>query len=600
MVSKIIRNALIPLTLFFSCTAQETTVKLELENVGMLPGSQQPAVAPGQQFTLVVSTEGKDRTTNDPVIEGLEKFQLQGQRSTSRIQVVNGSVTGNIQRFLTVKTDNPGRYTIGPAVITQGDKKITSNSVSIMVDAKVVPSQQASSDHGHEDAQTASVICKLAADKQVAVIGEPITVNLMIYTHGPILDMAIDQPHFEKFLVKQIKTPVVKDIMLVGKSYKLQQYTFVLFPQHIGTNTIKPLNLVYITQRPQQAPHHQRGFLDEVFSRSFFGAQPVQKQIQSNGLTIVVKQVPSSDGPVDGVGSFSQFNAELSKHEAVVGEPVTLSLSLKGLGNFEQISLPKPQLSDGFRCYESKTALDENLETAYQGGTKKTEFVIQAMKPGAWTIPAQTFTFYDTQQQTFKKISTSPLSLTIKQGDQPTTSAPSMPRTQNDQTGRTIEPFSQDISFIQENFMDSSQEALPWWLFFVLMVTPLVFVCRVKLQLLRTAFRRLEGGRGAHQKFAHFKRELDRLTTHKEVSALHHFVMRVLAQYVKRPVEQLTESDIEALLAHKGWQVEKISELLDYLNTCAQFRFATTKTTSSLECDELFKKAHYWLVILNH
>jgi hypothetical protein len=600
MVSRIIRNSLIPLTLFFSCSAQETTVTLEFQNVGMLPGSQQPAVAPGQQFTLVVSTEGKDRTTNDPVVEGLEKFQIQNQRTTSRVQIINGRITGNIQRFFTIKTDNPEKYIIGPAVITQGDKKITSNSVSIVVDAKVAPSQQASSNQEHEGAQTASVVCKLVADKQTAVIGEPITVNLMIYAHGPILDMAIDQPHFEKFLVKQIKTPVIKDIMLEGKSYKLQQHAFVLFPQHVGTITINPLNLVYVTPRPQQAPQHQRDFFDEVFSRSFFGAQPVQKQTQSNGLTIIVKSVPSSEGSVDGVGSFSQFNAELSKHEAVVGEPVTLSLSLKGLGNFEQISLPKPQLPDGFRCYESKTALDENLETTYQGGTKKTEFVIQAMKPGTWTIPAQTFTFYDTKQQMFKKISTSPLSLIIKQGEQPVPPITSMPRTQQDQAGRIVEPFSQDISFIQENFMGPAQRAMPWWLFFVLMVAPLVLLYRVKLQWLWTAFRRWGGGRGGHQKFEHFKRELDRLTTHKEVSSLHHFVMRVLAHYVARPIEQLTESEIEALLAHKGWQAGKISEFLDYLNTCAQFRFATTKTTSSVECNELFKKAHYWLVILNH
>jgi hypothetical protein len=383
-----------------------------------------------------------------------------------------------------------------------------------------------------------------------------------------------------------------------NKPYKMQQYTFVLFPQHEGKHTIAPIKLTYAIPEQPRAARTRHGFFDEAFLQSFFGTQPVQKHTHSNGLTLVVTPVPHYQEPLDGVGTFSQFTAEISKHESSVGEPVTLSFTLKGHGNLEQIALPKPQLPDDFRCYESKTMVDENLETDYHGGTKTVEFIVQAMKPGTWTIPAQTFTFYDTAQKIVKKIATNPLSLVIKQGAQQLPHVSTIATTQEEHTTHPIEPFAQDISFIQENFMDSTNIALPWWLFIALMVAPLIFLYRTTFQRLWAYFRHLHN-RGGVQKFAHFKRELDRLSNTNEVTSLHHFFMQVLAQYAPQS-GQLSEQDIETLLTQKGWTAHKISEFLDYLSICAQFRFTTTQAASSLNCHEIFKKAHYWLVLLNH
>ncbi len=605
MVRKVVHFALC--MLFFSCRAQEPTVTLELRDIANLrqaDGSEQKAVAPGQLFTIIASISGKDRTSGELAIQGLEKFRVQGQETSNKFMFMNGRLTANIQKILTVQAGNPGIYTIGPATIARGDKKISSNSLTLLVDEKAAPQQQTPTTNAHNQqpaTQESTAFCKLVADKQTAVAGEPITIDFQIYARGAILEMALEPPHFENFLVKQIKNPIVKDVTVNGAPYKMQQHTFILFPQNAGTTTIAPLRLVYAIPVQRKIHHPHRGFFDDAFFDSFMGPRAVQQQAQSNGLTIKVTQLPNHHEAIDGVGTFSGFHAHLDKHEAVIGEPVTLTITLEGKSNLEQVALPKPVLPEGFRCYESKTHIEENLDSEYRGGKKIAEYIIQATKAGMMTIQPQNILVYDTTDKTFNKLSTESLALNIKQGEAQAVGQQTPSTPQPSTTPKQTEQIAQDIGFIQENFMPWAHTSLPWWLFILLLFLPPAFCYRASA---RNLYQKISFLRGTTRQSAKIleqaKQELKLLEHNNKVTQLHHFFIAHVAGYDTQNPEHITESDIETILRTKGWATDKISEFLDYLNTCAQFRFTTTRTTSTHECAELFKKARYWLVMLNH
>jgi hypothetical protein len=166
---------------------------------------------------------------------------------------------------------------------------------------------------------------------------------------------------------------------------------------------------------------------------------------------------------------------------------------------------------------------------------------------------------------------------------------------------KETEQFAQDIGFIQENLMPWANTSLPWWIFILLLFLPLTLCYRATMRNLYQKIPCLLGKtRQSAKMLWQAQQELKLLEHNNKITQLHHFFIALIAGSGTQMPEHITESDIETILRTKGWQADKISEFLDYLNTCAQFRFTTTRTLSTLECAELFKKAHYWLVMLNH
>lgn len=597
--------------LLSTCCAQTPKISLQISGTQTLKktdGSQVPVVNPEQTFEVVITVEGRERSTSDiDPLPGIENFSVIGQRTSTSVQMINGAVTSNVQTFMTLQPTKEGSFTLGPATIRHEGKSISSASAPITVSKNVqIQQQTAPSHHMQQGTPTqpggqTSVFCKISADQRNVVIGQPITFSITIGTKGPIMELAGEKPQFQGFIVKEIKQPQISQTTVNGQTYRVQENKFVLIPLQEGTHTIEPVKIVY--SAPVQRQQRGRGFFDDDLFSSFFGSQVERKQIASNDLKISVGQLPAYKGTIDGIGSFSSYTAAISKHDASVNEPLTLSITIAGKGNLDQIATPKLVLPATFKYYESKSTTDEDLTQEYRGGKKTFEFIVQASQTGSWQIPPQEFTFYDIATKTFKKLASTALSITVKPAEQNATTVRTLspPQQHSEDTVETEQnknSILQDINFIQEEYSVKTPHPLPWW-FVLLALCFLLVLAQPTLRstvssLIKRCFRL-----SPSISHAHFTSELEAIIKAGNVHALHQFFSTVLASNNTIDKKDVTEDWIEQMLHKKGWSYDKISDFLEYFSLCAQYHFTQAKKTLP-EQEAILKKAQYWFVLLSN
>jgi hypothetical protein len=252
-------------------------------------------------------------------------------------------------------------------------------------------------------------------------------------------------------------------------------------------------------------------------------------------------------------------------------------------------------LPETFKYYDSKTSINEDLSTAYKGGNKRFEFIVQALQPGTLTIPSQTFSFFDVTSKTYTSLKTEPISLEVKQRASTNHVTPPMPISDREQeSDKPQHPMVQDINFIREdaNIHQPSTAPLPWWLFILLLIMPLVIYQRRLLTMLSDRWRS-----NAQRATSRLEKDFKALIASNNASQLYVFFLQVFALH--NNIEQTTVSEdwIEQNLKQQGWEDVKIAEFMDYLGLCARFHFSP-HTINATDHKQLLEKAHYWFVLL--
>ncbi len=91
------------------------------------------SVSVGQRFQLTVTVAGSMSNVPEPNIKGLEPFNIIGSSQSSQISIVNGRISSTKNVNYTILAGQEGSFILGPAVITLGDKTVSSNTVTVTV-----------------------------------------------------------------------------------------------------------------------------------------------------------------------------------------------------------------------------------------------------------------------------------------------------------------------------------------------------------------------------------------------------------------------------------------------------------------------------------
>jgi len=151
----------------------------------------------------------------------------------------------------------------------------------------------------------------------------------------------------------------------------------------------------------------------------------------------------------------------------------------------------------------------------------------------------------------------------------------------------------QDINFIREDATQSpTTAALPWWLFTLLLIVPLIFYQQRLLTLLSSRW-----NSNAQRTTSRLEKDLNALLDSKNASHLYVFFLQVFALH--NNIEQTTVSEdwIEQNLKQQGWETARIAEFMDYLSLCARFHFSP-QTINATDHQRLLEKAQYWFILL--
>lgn len=346
---------------------------------------RQTTVTLNESFPLTVSVEGT-RSAPAPDLGSVEEhFTVRSAGSSTNISMVNGRITQSKSFTYMLLPRELGTFTVGPARVEVDGSVYLSNTFDVTVVEGGTPAPQNRSEV-REGTQTSSgrdVFATTAVDKASAYVDEQITLSFKYYRRSePFRQPQYEAPDLTGFWVEDLDAREEYIEIVEGRQYRVTELKTALFGTASGQATVGPATLVYYEEGP-------------MFT--FFSRAGERQTLTTDPIDIEIKAPPDEGRPAAFTGAVGRFqlSSSIDVTSVAVGDPVTLTVSVRGTGNIRTV--PTPDLSGltEFRVYESGSSTEVTRKNGVVGGVKRYEFVLVPLTEGEKTLPAVELVFFD-------------------------------------------------------------------------------------------------------------------------------------------------------------------------------------------------------------
>lgn len=247
------------------------------------------------------------------------------------------------------------------------------------------------------------IFIKTTLSKKSCFVGEPVLVLYQLYTALYCQPRVIKQPSFSGCSLVEMTTdePEYLD-QENGKMYR------VLLIRKVQLTPLQEGELLI----PPAVVNNEVGFTS---TENPYRMKNYQAAVSSRPDSIHVKPLPSNK-PADysGIagGNFS-ISAKVDSTTLPQGENDLLQITIAGEGNIDAIGLPVVQWPKGIEHFESTDSQHVNKLNFPVRGNKTFAIPFVGTQQGQKTIPAVSFTFFNTASQQFETVRTQPITLQV-------------------------------------------------------------------------------------------------------------------------------------------------------------------------------------------
>lgn len=554
-------------------------------------------VQAGENFRLsyTINTRDVEEFRCGEVPEGLEVIAGPYTSQQSSYQMINGhtSSSSSVTITYTLYASKNGSYTIGPARAVVGGKKLTSHPVKVVVAGHASRNMNGAPNmhNGNDDAPDMrmagssitgkDLFIKVSANKKRVHEQEPILLTYKVYTQVELTQLEGKMPDLKGFHTQEVALPQQKTFhteTVNGRPYKCVTWSqYVMYPQMTGKLEIPSITFkgIVVQQNRNVDPM-------EAFFNGGSGYVEVHKDIRAPGFTLQVEPLPTR--PADFSGGVGKFNisAEIDKKEVKAGEPVNIRVVVGGVGNLKLLKQPVIEFPKDFDKYDAKVTDKTRLTANGVEGNMIYDFLVVPRNQGSYKIPAVTFTYYDTNLNSYKTIKTQAFDLTVEKGEGSGKSRSDF-NAQQDKDIHAIKLGKAAFNDADSYFYGSTGYwtclLLPLLGFFVLLF---VFRHRAIENADIVKVRSNKANKIATKRL----RQADLLMLKGKQGAFYDEVLRALWSYVSyklnMPVEQLSRDNIKERLS--GLQVGEttINKFTQALDECEFERYAPGDVTGNM------------------
>lgn len=309
----------------------------------------------------------------------------------------NGRI--KVTQTFTMQPIRPGDFEIGPAYIESGTKRIYSNSVDLNVE------QTTASGNNN------IVFLRCEPNKKKVYIGEMITLTLRLY-HRADINFSGDRPYahsFSGFWYQEGSIDgMYEDTVITVNGLKYVGET--LYKEYVFPNSTGELYL----------PKYEYACYI-----NFYGADAnslsIDQQVQLVSAPVNITALPLPDhdtltGYNGDVGSFS-ISSMLETETTKAWEPIQLTITISGQGNFPFMMAPELHLPDGLKAQLSQSNDSVISLFNHYEGQKKFIYLITPEKEGNYDLSGFTYTYFDPYKDQYVTLTTPGYSLHVDPGE---------------------------------------------------------------------------------------------------------------------------------------------------------------------------------------
>ena len=398
------------------------------------------AATVGESFRIqfVVENSNINQRFDAPDFFGLKI--IRGPEVYSGSQYIKGKKTEITNYVYTIVADRTGEYRISPAVVKLNGLIYPGNEfiISVIQKDKSGGSKKEDNTSGYvlmpgEDPYkkiAENLFVKLFVDRRTCFVGEPIVATFKLFSRLQSKSEIIKNPGFYGFSVNDMISldDRVKETERVnGKDFDVHTIRKVqLYPLSAGDFTIDEMKIdnrvefsrsMVIKKTEQEISEGVLYKYDSVGSRHALspGAEVFETSLNTETVAIKVNPLPLKNKPADFNGATGNFTikATLDKSRLEKNEEGFLIIRIEGFGNFTQVTAPRidwPKELEGFE--PAITDLFDNRNVPLSG-SRVFRYPFISSAPGTWIIPSVRFSFYNTDSNKYRSISTGSNRVTV-------------------------------------------------------------------------------------------------------------------------------------------------------------------------------------------
>lgn len=344
----------------------------------------------------------------------------------------------------TLLAARPGRYLISGATARMDNKLYKSNDAFVEVISKTEAikrgiqadaQQSAYLRPGEDPGQKIrnNLFLKVLVDKRTCFVGEPVTATFKLYSSLASRSDIVKNPGFYGFTVQDMvglhdKQTVVETIN--GKKFDVHTIRKVqLYPLRAGNFIIDPMEVTNEVKFSKSAVHKEteqeivEGVFTEPDRKVNVNEVMYENSMNTPAVDIVVKPSPVMNRPADFNGATGKFiiTTSINKTTLARNEEGELTIEVSGIGNFTQLSSPSIEWPQGIEGFEPKISDSLDHNHAPLSGRRTFKYPFVSAKPGQYTIPAVSLSFFNPDSNGYKTVATAATTITITKKEKDTT-----------------------------------------------------------------------------------------------------------------------------------------------------------------------------------
>lgn len=340
----------------------------------------------------------------------------------SSISIVNGKMTRTrLIRFIyryRFQSPEPGRFRLGPFVVTQGTSRAQSG-----------PAQIELLDLPRSDRAR----LELRVPPGPVFVGQKVPVTLELWIERGLQDnlqnYVLSVPLFDDERLRFLEDPAstsdggadlqihsaagrvkvraqARDEIQSGKRYLVLSVTRTMMPREGGRISAAAPSII-ISEATR-------------WKRDLFGGRQAAaiRKLKATGsaVEIEVAGVPAEGRPAGFAGAIGRgFTLEVTADRTVVqvGEPVVLTFTLRGDGDLTTAALP-PLDAEGLLPPELFRVPDEPPTGTVEDGAKRFNAVVRVLDDSVREVPALGYSWFDAGTRRFQTTQTRPIALSVR------------------------------------------------------------------------------------------------------------------------------------------------------------------------------------------
>ncbi|MDQ5890860.1 MAG: hypothetical protein QG604_734 [Candidatus Dependentiae bacterium] len=566
----------------FSLYTSFLSAGIHLQVKGGLHGREEETGTPvmvvcqGDDYVMQVTRDDGD--LGDVVVNGVQDsphFEVTRGGTSNSMIMENGRTKNTITHTYYLRPVTTGSYNLGPAVVEDNGRRVTSNTIDVRVVEPAAYDQFA----GKRGAARQALACSIDVDVHEVYVGQPVTLTVTMEDDGQVMERGLQPPVFGKLQAQPIGKATSAQKVVNGQVKIVTKQDYAVSADSAGTYTVGPATAHFVV------PDQDQANLMGGFFGSFFGQGGKKRTVRSNSTIIAVKPLPLSTEPVDGVGRFESIAVRAHKQVVELNEPITVTFSVIGNGNFDAIVAPTLQLPETMEVYPSTSSCVFDPAVPNKG-TKSFEYIMQIGEQGVHEIPAQRFTYFDTIKGSYCTLLSEPVSIQVKKakvvaGGQNTSVEKSAAQEKHPEVTKVYDGVSLPV--------------IPWWWLVYL-------ACFIACVLLKDMFYRWVlvcaewAGITSEQKRQ--RAYLTRLIAEQEVGQVYSFFITLLVAEWRCDPQEIDAEYVKQRTHEWGWDFERSEGFASYIDRCSQAAFASQTMKESVKT-ELLDKTLYWYELVN-